>query len=522
MLPPDCAHRMVSLLTQALNDCTEHQQLLQQKLARYQGLLGDWNSQAPESPVLEESKNDNQEREPTAKEREELELLNKALEKALRVRAKFQQAPRDAAEGIKTIEKKPVASTALIQPTANSKKKVSKLIQVTAAGKKIVSSKKPSVYILKAPYRTDPDVKRAPAKRSAGLSAQASKASGKRSPRGAGTPKGQVPIKAQVASGQAESGVLASPSVPLLSARQSPSFSTPAGGGDAEDARPSLVETERGVLAPGAENPLAVSHLGEGAPGMQAAPRTSTLEAKGSQLKLPLPYKRVFSKYISLLEECRLCRTSREAVATRSRFMEKLQATFCSPPPAFSPAEVQKELGHLHEVCSLLKQFMEAETPASLGENVAWEREYESLLTVEGLQAVVSQCLDKVQQLRDALDSHLKVFPAAACSADCCPGTCAGLGRGRCWDAEALGPPPPLCYSSLKELTDLEALKLQVAILSQKLDIQEAMEAELLPLLEPGRAPEDSRASLCRSVYTLLCEGGKRFPVFVTDEELPS
>lgn len=183
---------------------------------------------------------------------------------------------------METIEKKPIASTALIQPTANSKKKVSKLIQVTTAGKKTVSSKKPSVFILKAPYRTDPVVKRAPAKKSAGLGAQASKASGKRSPRGAATLKGQAPIKAPGASGQVESGLPASLSVPLQSARPSPSSRTSAAGGDAADARLPLVETEHGVLAPVAENVALVhSRRGEDAPETQATLQTSTLEAKG-------------------------------------------------------------------------------------------------------------------------------------------------------------------------------------------------------------------------------------------------
>lgn len=212
-------------------------------------------------------------------------MLNKALEKALRVRAKFQQAPCEAAEDIKVIEKKPVANVALIQPMGNSKKKVSKLIQVTSASKKSVSSKKPSAYVLKAPYRTDPGVKRAPGKRSAGLSVNASKVSGKRSPRGAAALKGQVPIRTQASSGQVcaavESGMLAGPSVSLQTAKQSSSFRTSAGGGDVADARPSFVEREHGLLDSVAENPLAQSHLGEDTPGMRAAPLTSTLEEKG-------------------------------------------------------------------------------------------------------------------------------------------------------------------------------------------------------------------------------------------------
>ncbi|XP_053132424.1 tubulin epsilon and delta complex protein 2 [Hemicordylus capensis] len=528
MLPAESAHRLVSLLTQALEDCTEHQQQLQQNLVRCRALLGDWASQAPESPVPKDSKKDDQESEPPAKELEELELLNKALEKALRVRTKFLQAPCEAGKGTggksPKADEKPVTSATLNQQAPSPKNRDPKVVRGTSVSKKRMPPKKPSAYMLKAPYRTDPDVKRPQRKISAGASVRVPKWSAKKSSKEAATPKAKsllkiTPVgheKAFAADGpRTLPGLLKS----LHDSDQSPLFKNPAEGGDCTRTRPLLALVEHNPADPAAESLGAQSRMGEGTPDMRAT--SSTLQEMGSLLKLPHPYRKAVSRYTRLREKCRLCQTSPDAIAARERFVGKLQATFHSPPPAFSPAEVKKGLMHLHDIHSLLKQRMEAETPAALGENLTWEREYESLLMLEGVQAIVSQCLDKVEQLREAIESHLELSPAdSACSEPCPSQECPSLGKQRCWDGEMAGLPPVLYYSSPQELTDMEDLKLQVAMLRQRLDIQKAMQAELLPLLEPGRVPEGSRASLYRAMYTLLCEGGGRFPVLVHDDEL--
>ncbi|XP_009884679.1 PREDICTED: uncharacterized protein C16orf59 homolog [Charadrius vociferus] len=160
------------------------------------------------------------------------------------------------------------------------------------------------------------------------------------------------------------------------------------------------------------------------------------------QLKLPLPYRKAYSRNSS-------------------------------------PAEIEEELKVLQDVPSLLSQRVEAE-PA---DHPTLQREYESLLTLEGLQTTVSQCLHKLQLLRAGV---LAV--------------------------------PLLCYSSLQELRDLFALKLRVSMLHQEIALQQITMAELLPVLESRLYPEASAAQLYRAIYTQLCEGGKRFPVLVRDE----
>ncbi|NXF33205.1 TEDC2 protein, partial [Nyctibius bracteatus] len=241
----------------------------------------------------------------------------------------------------------------------------------------------------------------------------------------------------------------------------------------------------------------------EGVLGRSTSPRTVTLQEKGCQLKLPLPYRKAYSRNSRAWERCRLCQTSADAAAARSRFIEQIQTTFCSPMPAFSPAEIEEELKVLQDVPSLLSQYVETE-PA---DHPTLQGEYESLLTLEGLQTTVSQCLHKLQLLRADCAGDV-----GSCSPACDPP------RGQTCGSAGMLAVPLLCYSSFQELRDLFALKLQVSMLHQEIALQKVMMAELLPVLEKRLYPEASAAQLYRAIYTQLCEGGKRFPVLVRDE----
>ncbi|NXL65125.1 TEDC2 protein, partial [Chordeiles acutipennis] len=202
-------------------------------------------------------------------------------------------------------------------------------------------------------------------------------------------------------------------------------------------------------------------------------------------------------------EQCRLCQTSADAAAARNRFTERIQTTFCPPMPTFSLAEIEVQLKVLQDVPSLLRQYVEAEH----ADHPTMQREYESLLTLEGLQTIVSQCLHKLQLLRADCAGDVGI-----CSPACVPP------GGQACDGAGMLAVPLLCYSSYQELRDLFALKLQVSMLHQEIALQKVTMAELLPVLESKLHPEASAAQLYRAIYTLLCEGGKRFPVLVRDE----
>ncbi|NXM83585.1 TEDC2 protein, partial [Oenanthe oenanthe] len=240
-----------------------------------------------------------------------------------------------------------------------------------------------------------------------------------------------------------------------------------------------------------------------GAWGRNTSPGTGTLQEKGCQLKLPLLYRKAYSRNSRAWERCRLCQTSADAEAARTRFLERIQTTVSFPSRhrlTPSPAEIEEELRALQDVPSHLRQYVEAE----LADPPTLQGEYESLLTLEGLQSTVSQCLQKLQLLRADCPGDV-----AFCSPACVPA------RGQtCADKLAV---PLLCYSSLQELRDLFALKLQVSMLHQEIALQKVMMAELLPVMEARPFLEGS-AGLFRAIHTQLCQGGRRFPVLVRDE----
>ncbi|NWR87494.1 TEDC2 protein, partial [Furnarius figulus] len=242
-----------------------------------------------------------------------------------------------------------------------------------------------------------------------------------------------------------------------------------------------------------------------GALGRSPSLGTGTLQEKGCQLRLPLPYRKAYSRNSRAWERCCLCQTSADAAAARTRFTERIQTTVSFPRRLWvHPAEIEEELRVLQDVPSHLRQFVEAEPadPPTL------QREYESLLTLEGLQITVAQCLQKLQLLRADCTGDV-----GSCSPACVPA------RGQACDPAGMLALPLLCYSSFQELRDLSALKLRVSMLHQEIALQKVLMAELLPVLEPSPCPEGS-ARLFRAIHTQLCQGGRSFPVLVRDELL--
>ncbi|NXC11244.1 TEDC2 protein, partial [Orthonyx spaldingii] len=235
------------------------------------------------------------------------------------------------------------------------------------------------------------------------------------------------------------------------------------------------------------------------------SPGTGTLQEEGCQLKLPLPYRKAYSRNSRAWQRCRLCPTSADAAAARTRFMQRIQTTVSFPSRhRVHPAEIEEELRGLQDVPSHLRQYVEAEPadPPTL------QGEYESLLTLEGLHTTVSQCLQKLQLLRADCTGDV-----GSCSPACVPA------RGQTCDSADMLAVPLLSYSSVQELRDLFALKLQVSMLHQEIALQKVMMAELLPVLEPRPFLEGS-VGLFRAIHTQLCQGGRSFPVLVRDELL--
>ncbi|KAM6351324.1 tubulin epsilon and delta complex protein 2 [Alca torda] len=565
MLPGGCGRRLVVALSAALGEGAERRRELEQRAARSRALLRRWGCEEEEQPHPEAGSSNGHEIKPSPKELAELELLSRALEKALKIRKNVLKTPLEAqrAIGEKSAGEGPAPKNAEEQQVPVPVGDVPESIKVTTASKKPASLKKPSPYQLRAPYRTEPDVKKMQRKVPARCVSQGPRTAVKNPSKGVACKPGRS-HRTVVSASDRETCVAAElqkTSGLSKSALQSFSVGDSAGGKDSIAAGRHVFEAGKKSCGSLGQSSRREDPATEGVLGRSTSPQTVTLQEKECQLKLPLPYRKAYSRNSRVLipvnpqivkvleclnrgfnstaevsadtihllkagnpvgwvpvypvqawERC-LRQTSADAAAARNRFIERIQTTFGSPMPAFSPAKIEEELKVLQDVPSLLSHYVEAE----LVDHPTLQREYESLLTLEGLQTMVSQCLHKLQLLRAALESQMRLHPdctedIGSCSPACVPP------RGQTCDRAGVLAVPLLCYSSFQELRDLFALKLQVSMLHQEIALQQVTMAELLPVLESRLYPEASAAQLYRAIYTQLCEGGKRFPVLVRDK----
>ncbi|XP_008949454.3 tubulin epsilon and delta complex protein 2 isoform X2 [Pan paniscus] len=239
------------------------------------------------------------------------------------------------------------------------------------------------------------------------------------------------------------------------------------------------------------------------------APEAFTLKEKGHLLRLPAAFRKAASQNSSLWAQLSSTQTSdsTDAAAAKTQFLQNMQAASGGPQPRLSAVEVEAEAGRLRKACSLLRLRMREELSAA---PMDWMQEYRCLLTLEGLQAMVGQCLHRLQELRAAVAEQ----PPRPCPVGRPPGASPSCG-GR---AEPAWSPQLLVYSSTQELQTLAALKLRVAVLDQQIHLEKVLMAELLPLVSAAQPQGPPWLALCRAVHSLLCEGGARVLTILRDE----
>ncbi|XP_009194014.4 tubulin epsilon and delta complex protein 2 isoform X6 [Papio anubis] len=153
------------------------------------------------------------------------------------------------------------------------------------------------------------------------------------------------------------------------------------------------------------------------------APEAFTLKEKGHLLRLPAAFRKAASQNSSLWVQLSSMQTSdsMDAAAAKTQFLQNIQTASGGSQPRLSAAEVEAEARRLRKACSLLRLRVREELSAA---PMDWMQEYRCLLTLEGLQAMVGQCLQRLQELRagrasgaDAWESQANRKSRAAASA---------------------------------------------------------------------------------------------------------
>ncbi|KAJ8346042.1 hypothetical protein SKAU_G00302350 [Synaphobranchus kaupii] len=203
-------------------------------------------------------------------------------------------------------------------------------------------------------------------------------------------------------------------------------------------------------------------------------------------------------------------------VAEKARFTERLLDTFPCKLPDGSPADTRAEVERLTQLCRALTHCLQTEalahrTGSRTGTGACWELEYESLLMQEGLEKVVRDLRGRVEKLKRDAEAWDRWGPS-----DCCP----VQRRGRWGDPDAPDLPHTLRYASEAELKELEGLRLRVAQLQQEIHLHQAMREALTPCMTSAwSARGGPSAIVLRGLYSLLGEGGAQFPAVVLDTE---
>ncbi|XP_077353596.1 uncharacterized protein tedc2 isoform X2 [Festucalex cinctus] len=200
----------------------------------------------------------------------------------------------------------------------------------------------------------------------------------------------------------------------------------------------------------------------------------------------------------------------RKPVSGRSRFMERMRATFPKDWPPGSPEQIGSLVGRLtHRADELAQQcqtmdLLDLQTPdQGMKENRCFN------LTPERLQITALELRNITERAKEEWEVWDRWRPEGVC-----------LHATRPAEDEAIAQrlPVTITYASEAELRQLEAIRMRVALLQQEIYLQQALMDALSPQLA-SIISSCTNHSVLRDLYSLLGEGGQRFPAIILDSE---
>ncbi|CAB1342469.1 unnamed protein product [Coregonus sp. 'balchen'] len=237
------------------------------------------------------------------------------------------------------------------------------------------------------------------------------------------------------------------------------------------------------------EDPVSVSH-------MEGTPKAHVVSPPQNGVPSQL-----LTKWISLrTKQTRLwdkvLAQQSKPVAERSHFMERVKATFPREwPTSGSPADPGAQVDRLTQLCTDLSHCYQSERLLLTCQT------FRTTGTEPGLEKMVADLLKRAGQLRkerEAWDRWRR--PKREGTGAFCP----VRRRGNWGDQSGVTPlPPTLTYTSQAELQEVERLRLR------------ALSDTMVMLSAPGLP----NPAALRDIYSLLGEGGVMFPTLVLDTE---
>ncbi|KAM9391602.1 uncharacterized protein tedc2 [Pholidichthys leucotaenia] len=209
----------------------------------------------------------------------------------------------------------------------------------------------------------------------------------------------------------------------------------------------------------------------------------------------------------------------RKPVPGRSHFVERMRSTFPLDWPCGNPdqtgALVDKLTHQVHGIADFC-QAKEASAKWSTESSRVLEgeeSEFDSCQTPERLQQTAAELQNFANQVKQEWKAWNRWRPEGGCL---CP-----TGANSVWGDGITSPLPlTITYTTEEELQKLENVRMRVALLQQEIYLEQALLDAVSPLLSsivPG--PGCPSPSVLRDLYSLLGEGGQRFPAIVVDSD---
>uniref|UniRef100_UPI00398F336A tubulin epsilon and delta complex protein 2 isoform X2 n=1 Tax=Pristiophorus japonicus TaxID=55135 RepID=UPI00398F336A len=366
----------------------------------------------------------------------------------------------------------------------------------------VVSSRKLVSCTLKAPYKTQVEVKRKLVSSAAGQLARGSLETGSSAVQTAATRHTKRPISIDRAGSTTRQYRLRS----LTTAPRTVTphgVQTPADTGTAPTPAFAVISQQRvNSIKESVHSRDSAGNILQDDGSSMERPKFFTLQGSGSMLKLPLEWRKQRSRNARLWEKVSASET--DAIKEKACFMQRIQSAFHSQLPTVSYVQIEEQLGNIRDLHKCIEQCLRTDSLLNSSGPLSRQHEYESQQTLTRCQDTVSSLLYQIQQFTDAEAFWVKFGGCWRPSFKMCKGF-----GSKC--------APLLFYSSLQELKEMETLWFQVQTLQRQIQIQKAMAEELLPILFSSGPPEQSLFYFYRAVYSQLCEGGEQFPVLVLD-----
>ncbi|XP_072224552.1 uncharacterized protein [Leuresthes tenuis] len=242
---------------------------------------------------------------------------------------------------------------------------------------------------------------------------------------------------------------------------------------------------------------------------------SNLLQQNGLPTEQTTKWKSLRRKQNRLLEK--VIALQRKPVTGRSHFMERMRATFPKDWPCGSPNQTRALLDRVtHQGLDLVWRCQAEENLVKQASTVATElgcKQNDSCLTLERLQLTAVELQIFANQVKREWKAWDRWTPEGGC-------LCSSGSNGVWGDGKTSVLPLTIIYRAEAELQELERLRMRVELLQQEIYLEQVLWDTLSPHLSslvPG--PGRTNPTLLRDMYSLLGEGGERFPAIVLDSE---